>query len=122
MKYPEDCITAKDKTEYLYIVQEKLREEHNDMVTLRENGIISLEVQKKHIDDDFMPRSAALCREIAIERSKLSKINRDEIIGTTDENGLSNPGTKNILIKSKRWLVVTTDIREAKKVEEVAIG
>ncbi len=122
MKYPEDCITAKDKTEYLYIVQEKLRGEHNDMVALRESGTISLEVQKKYIDDDFMPRSAAICQEITVERSRLSKDDKKEIMGTTGEKGLSNPGTKNLLIRSKRWSVSTTDIREIEKDERVAIG
>ena len=95
MEYPKDCITAKDKTEYLYIAQEKLKNEHNDRV-----GVLSVTGMGSYIKDDFMPKSHKLSQEICVERAKLSKSDMDEIMGTGDI-----VGTKKALQKSKRWVV-----------------
>lgn len=138
MEYPLDAITAKDKTEYLYNAQEALRELHNKFVVWHEDGLlqtdydtlpvdikkkyefvnsIDLSTLKRFIDEDFMLRSSNICQEIVTERSKLSEIDRDEIMGTRDPTGkISVAGTKHLLIKSKRWVVDAGIIEKIKKV------
>lgn len=132
MNYPIDAITAKDKTEYLYISQESLRELHNKFVEWHENGLLQvdydtfpIDIRKKYgfansidlttlkrfINEDFMTRSEILCREICVERSKLSKADKEEIMGTEEV-----PGTKVTLIKSNRWSVDASEIEKAGRV------
>ncbi len=112
MIYPVDAITAKDKTEYLYIAQEALRNEHNSKV-----GVLTKSEMKAYIKEDFMPRSANICQEICVKRSKLSKKDKEEIMGISDING--KDGTRQNLISSKRWSV---DASEIKKIGRVVVG
>ncbi len=135
MRYPLTAITAKDRTEYLYIAQEALRLLNNKFVEWHEDGLyledyeklpvaikkkygfvnsIDLTMLKRFIDEDFMPRSETLCQGIVVERAKLSKADRDEIIGTDEVQG----GKKNLL-RSKRWSV---DAGKIKKAVRVAIA
>ena len=100
MKYPDDCKTAKDKTEYLYIAQEALRDEHNANVAK-----LSTEDMKYYIKNVFMGKSRVICQEIGVNRAKLSKEDKDGIIGNREV-----VGTKANLIKSKRWTVDTVSI------------
>ncbi len=141
MEYPLDAVTAKDKTEYLYIAQEALRLLNNKFVEWHEEGLyfesyndfpedikkkygfansIDLTMLKRFIDEDFMPRSETLCQDIVVERAKLSKADKNEIMGIHTVEGFKDvPGTKHLLIKSKRWSV---DASKIKKVIRVAIG
>ncbi len=137
MNYPIDAITAKDKTEYLYIAQEVLRLLNNKFVEWHEDGLlqanydtlptdikkkygftnsINLPMLKRWINEDFMPRSANICQELVVERGKLSKSDRDEIIGTQgvdNEEGIV--GTKANLLRSERWNVDASKIEKAVK-------
>lgn len=133
MDYPVNCITAKDKTEYLYIAQEALRELHNKFVEWHEDGLLQADydmfpadIKKKYgfvnsidmatlqrfLNEDFMTRSALLCNEITVHRAALSKSDREEIMGVPEERDKDGnvtkegtTGTKAQLIKSKRWTV-----------------
>ncbi len=113
--YPIDAVMAKGKTEYLYIAQEALRKEHNSKV-----GVLTKSEMKAYIKDEFLPRSANICQDISVERVKLSKADKNEIMGIHTVEGFKDvPGTKHLLIKSKRWSV---DASKIKKVIRVAIG
>lgn len=127
MKYPVDAITAKDKTEYLYATQEFLRLLNNKMVEWHEDGLtradyntfpedikkkygfvnsIGLVTLKRFINEDFMPRSATICLDITVERSKLSKADKEEIMGIQGVDGEEGtPGTKQALKESTRWAI-----------------
>ncbi len=141
MEYPLDAVTAKDKTEYLYIAQEALRLLNNKFVEWHEDGLyledyeklpvaikkkygfvnsIDLTMLKRFINEDFMPRSETLCQEISVKRAKLSKADKNEIMGIHTLEGFEDvPSTKHLLIKSKRWSV---DASRIKKAVRVAIG
>ncbi len=134
--YPVDAVTAKDKTEYLYIAQEALRLLHNKFVEWREDGLysedyeklpvdikwkygfvnsIDLATLKRFINEDFMLRSANICQDISVERSKLSKADKDEIMGTQGVDGEEGTsGTKKDLINSKRWSVDASKVKKTK--------
>ena len=136
MDYPVDAITAKDKTEYLYITQEALRELNNKFVEWHEDGLLQsdyeafpADIRKKYgfvnsidrntlrrfMSEDFMTRSANICQEITVERSKLSKADKDEIMGVQAEDGSEEVvGTKGDLIKSKRWTIDAGKIKKTK--------
>ncbi len=133
MEYPLDAVTAKDKTEYLYIAQEALRLLNNKFVEWHKDGLyledyeklpvslkrkygfvnsIDLTMLKRFIDEDFLPRSAVVCQGIVVERSKLSKADKDEIMGVYNIKGKEDkPGTKHRLIKSKRWSMDASKIK-----------
>ncbi len=137
--YPIDAVTAKDKTEYLYIAQEALRLFHNKFVGWYGDGLskkdydtfskdirgkyefvhsIDLPMLKRFINEDFMPRSVVLCQDIVMERAKLSKVDKEEIMGVRDVEGKEDkPGTKYLLLKSKRWSIDASKIKALKVVK-----
>ena len=87
--YPDDCASPRRRTEYLYKIQENLRQLHNTFVTWRDEGIpegvwagfpepirktyryrfqIDMQTWQKFHDEDFMPRSEKIGEEICIQR------------------------------------------------------
>ncbi len=138
--YPVDAVTAKDKTEYLYIAQKALRLLNNKFVEWHEDGLlqadydtfpkdikrkygfvnsIDLTMLKRWMNEDFMPRSAVICHGITVERAKLSKEDKEDIMGVQSLDGaLEVAGTKHLLLQSKRWSV---DISKIKAIR-VVIG
>ena len=98
--YPIDAINAKDKTEYLYIIQEALRNLHNKFVEWHEDGLtqedydalpenirkkygfvnsIDVGTLKRFINEDFMTRSKLICEDIGKERANLSKAEMENL-------------------------------------------
>lgn len=92
IKYPLLCITAAQKTAWLYRAQEKLQNLHNVFVKWREDELtsaewnalpsrikliyppvnrISADTQKKFLEEEFMPRSERICNQITTQRAIL---------------------------------------------------
>ena len=97
IKFPLLCITAAQKTAWLYRAQEKLRDLHNVFVKWREDELskeeydalplmikgayprvtrLSLETQKRFLKEEFDPRSEKISHEIATQRAVLKKSTR----------------------------------------------
>ncbi len=118
MKYPGNAKNAADKTEFCYRAQELLKDLHNEFVKWRDDGlthgewnrlpdkikerfpekfkISKLEWQQFH-DEDFLPRSEAICNEITTNRAVLKQSTKFRVsIGELD-------GTPNLSWGTRMW-------------------
>ena len=94
IKYPDGCNTPRRKTEYLYKAQEELRILHSifskwlhEGLSKDEQGQISESIRVKYPyceklskvdwdrfkDEEFTPKSNAICQEICVQRTDLKK-------------------------------------------------
>lgn len=92
MQYPEDCVTSRDRIEYLYAAQEKLRQLHNAFSAWAKDGLSQQQYDKlpaairskypytaklswvdfrKFIAEDMETRSQKLFDGIALMREEL---------------------------------------------------
>lgn len=96
MKYPEDCNTARRRTEFLYKAQEELRLLHNvfskwlnEGLTEKEYNLFPKRIKNEYSyvpklseidfakfkDEIFTPKSDKICQEICVQRALLKTSN-----------------------------------------------
>ena len=71
MIYPQDCISAADRTEFLYKLQEKLRLEHNAKGKEYQDGVITEKEWGIWRNDIWDKRNNNVAEEILIQRKLL---------------------------------------------------
>lgn len=71
--YPTDCKTASEKTEYCYILQEKLRAEHNAKGADYRNGVITKAQWDAYLKDSFEPKQRTISRSILEQKDLLKQ-------------------------------------------------
>lgn len=79
MKYPINCATSADRTEFCYRAQELLRQLHNQMGKKYREGEISKEVWESFLKNKFEPLSQKICKGITDNRELLFKSTRYSI-------------------------------------------
>jgi len=72
IRYPTKCTTSADKTEFLYLAQETLRLQHNEMGKKFREGKISKGTWTTYRDFGFNPKQEAVIGDI-LENRRLLK-------------------------------------------------
>lgn len=90
IKYPGDCLTPSEKTEFCYRAQELLRLEHNIMGKKYKEGEITEIEWKEFLEDKFEPLSQKICEGININR-ELLKNSTKYFIDLEDFTEVSTP-------------------------------
>lgn len=73
MKYPIDCITPAERTEFCYRAQELLRLRHNVMGKKYKDGKITKEQWERFLKEKFEPLSQKICKGITDNRALFFK-------------------------------------------------
>lgn len=95
MKFPNDAVTPKDKLEFLYIAQEKLRLEHNAKGDDFRNGVITENEFRDYQKNSFGIRQQKISKQIAVIQPLVFE---RRVSGETLVKGAAK-ATRNIAIK-----------------------
>jgi len=109
IKYPiSDCETKKDKLEYLYQAQEKLRLEHNKYGKDKRDEKVTRDEWLKYLKDTFKPKSKQIGHAIAEIRETLGYSSAD--LGDNEPEVERISAEKVSYKKSTRYTVDLGDI------------